>query len=509
MRYPMLVPQYDAVHVISDIHLGGTPGFQIFNQQEALVWFIDQLEALPDDQKIALVLNGDIVDFLAEPAPNHEKECYFRPLHAITDLTRIMCDPSFEKIWKALARYMQASNRFLVLVLGNHDVELALPEVREFLTNQLCEDNDAARGRLTFAMDGTGYACRVKDRNILCIHGNETDAWNPVDYRTLARISAEKKRHTPLTAWAPNAGTKMVIDVMNGMKKKYRWIDLLKPETETVPALLLAMDNDAVTWSRIKKLFGVVTDLARDKQRGPDNFLGIDVMLSGEEPSEDEAFHKMMTTSYPSLAGSSSPQETEMDSLLREMDSHVAHGTSPTTLAGDSGQPEFLGIWGAVWDKIRGRSPEDNMREALQGWLDGDKSFNPTEQDKTCKNVRELVGPEVDVVVAGHTHLQKAIQGSNGTAAYFNSGSWIRLMQLTPDLLQKEAFTKVWAVLEKGDMESLDNATVQGQPLIRHIRSVVSIQKETDGNVLGTLATVEGSGSNFSLTPVQEGQFTF
>ncbi|BCS96712.1 hypothetical protein DSLASN_23440 [Desulfoluna limicola] len=504
----MLVPQYHAVHVISDIHLGGTPGFQIFNQQEALVWFIDYLRALPENQKIALVLNGDIVDFLAEPAPAHEKECYFRPLHAMADLTRIMCDPSFEKIWKALTHYLQTSNRFLVLVLGNHDVELALPEVREFLTGQLCRDDDAARGRLTFAMDGTGYACRVKDKNILCIHGNETDAWNPVDYRTLARINAEKKRHTPLTPWTPNAGTKMVIDVMNGMKKKYRWIDLLKPETETVPALLLAMDNDAVTWSRVKKLFGVATDFVRDTHRGPDSFLGIDVMLSGEEPSEDKAFHTMMAASYPSLAEAASPQETQMDSLLAEMDAHVAEGSSPATFADDTGQPEFLGIWGAVWDKIRRRSPEENMREALQAWLDGDKAFDPTEQDNTCKSVRELVGPEVDVVIAGHTHLQKAIQGSKGSAAYFNSGSWIRLMQLTPELLQKEAFKKVWAVLEKGDMESLDNATVKGQPLIRHIRSVVSIQKEPDGNVLGTLATVEESGSNYNLTPVQQGQFT-
>ena len=32
--------------------------------------------------------------------------------------------------------------------------------------------------------------------------------------------------------WGPNAGTKMVKDVMNEVKRRYAWIDLLKPETQ-------------------------------------------------------------------------------------------------------------------------------------------------------------------------------------------------------------------------------------------------------------------------------------
>ncbi|WP_300675433.1 metallophosphoesterase [Desulfoluna sp.] len=511
----MLVPQYDAVHVISDIHLGGTQGFQIFNQQEALAWLVDHLATEPEDKKVALVLNGDIVDFLAEPLPPHAQECYFRPSHAITDLERIMEDPAFIKGWEALARFVQTPNRTLVVVLGNHDVELALPGVRECLASRLCTKNDgtpddAARGRLLFAMDGTGFACRVETRNILCIHGNETDAWNPVDFHTLARISAQKKRHTPLTEWTPNAGTKMVIDVMNEMKRTYRWIDLLKPETETVPALLLAMDDKAVTWSRVKKLFGVAADYLRDRQRGPDHFLSCEREFSESEASEDQAFQSMMSVSYPSLAGPTAPDTTNMDAtdmdlLLSEMDTHVAHGTSPAAFANDTAQPEFLGTWGAIWDKLRGRSPEENVREALLGWLKGDPTFDPTEPDATCEKVQDLIGSEVDVVVAGHTHLHKAIKMETGTT-YFNSGSWIRLMQLPPDLLGKKPFKKVWAVLKKGDMESLDTAIINGRPLIRHIRSVVSIENEANGKVLGTLATVEESDAGYRLTPVPQGQ---
>ncbi|SCY76345.1 metallophosphoesterase [Desulfoluna spongiiphila] len=504
----MPFPQYDAVHVISDIHLGGSPGFQIFNQQKALAWLISHLASQPKEQKTALVLNGDIVDFLAEPAPNHEKSCYFRPHHAVEDLKRIMGDPAFAEIFQALSDYTRSENRNLIIVLGNHDVELALPEVRAFLAHQLCGDSDAARGRLTFAMDGTGFACRVGDKNMLCLHGNETDAWNPVDYRTLARISAEKKRYAPLTPWTPNAGTKMVIDVMNGLKKKYRWVDLLKPETETIPALLMAMDDHAVTWSRLKSLFGVAADFVRDKHRGPDGFLGLEGEFSDEKASADRTFQHVMAISYPSLVSAPSAGGSDMDSLLGEMDTHLAKGTSPASLALASDQPEFLGTWGAIWDKIRGRSPEENMREALRGWLKDDPTFNPKTEDKTSQSVLGLVGPEVDVVVAGHTHLHKAISTASGPA-YFNSGSWIRLMQLTPDLLEKEPFKKVWAVLEKGDMDSLDNAVVNGRPLIRHIRSVVSIETVDDGAVSGALATVEEKDGAYALCPVPDGQLSF
>lgn len=501
----MPFPQYDAVHVISDIHLGGSPGFQIFNQQKALAWLINHLAAEPDNRKTALVLNGDIVDFLAEPAPPNEKTCYFRPNHAAKDLTRIMNDPEFTEVFQALSTYTRSENRTLVIVLGNHDVELALPDVRALLAERLCEGSDAARGRLIFAMDGTGFACRVGEKNVLCIHGNETDAWNPVDYRALNRIRAEKKRRTPLTPWTPNAGTKMVIDVMNGLKKKYRWVDLLKPETETIPALLMAMDDHAVTWSRLKSLFGVAADFMRDKHRDPDSFLGLQGELPGQEASEDTAFQRVMASSYPSLVNTPTTGTTDMDSLLHEMDAHLARGTSPASLASSPEQADFLGAWGAVWDKIRGRSPEENMREALQGWLKDDPTFNPKTEDDTCRSVRELVGPEVDVVVAGHTHLHKAINSGTGPA-YFNSGSWIRLMQLTPDLLEKEPFKKVWAILEKGDMKSLDNATVNGRPLIRHVRSVVSIEKEDGGEVSGALTTVEETDGAYSLCPVPDGR---
>src|SRR5262245_38572284 len=62
-----------SVFVISDLHLGEvyskTPqgrGFRINTHVDDLVQFIQELAQMPADPGIELVINGDMVDFLAE-----------------------------------------------------------------------------------------------------------------------------------------------------------------------------------------------------------------------------------------------------------------------------------------------------------------------------------------------------------------------------------------------------------------------------------------------------------
>src|SRR5262249_19849787 len=116
-----------------------------------------------------------------------------------------------------------------------------LPEVQENLLDRICGDDDAARGRVRIAMDGTGYTCMVGGRRVLCIHGNAADPWNVVDHdalRAFIKAQNEGSEPQPLT---PCAGTRLVIDVMNGIKRHYPFVDLLKPETVAVPNVLLAL----------------------------------------------------------------------------------------------------------------------------------------------------------------------------------------------------------------------------------------------------------------------------
>jgi hypothetical protein len=62
---------FDELYAISDLHMGGRPGFQIFRQGPRLAELINYLTLRESDLQIALCINGDTVDFLAEPNPRY------------------------------------------------------------------------------------------------------------------------------------------------------------------------------------------------------------------------------------------------------------------------------------------------------------------------------------------------------------------------------------------------------------------------------------------------------
>ena len=59
--------QLDELQVVSDLHLGGPAGFQIFASGAELAWLADSLRQSPARGLAALLINGDFIDFLAEP----------------------------------------------------------------------------------------------------------------------------------------------------------------------------------------------------------------------------------------------------------------------------------------------------------------------------------------------------------------------------------------------------------------------------------------------------------
>ncbi|MBZ0121537.1 MAG: metallophosphatase, partial [Sandaracinaceae bacterium] len=77
---------YDEIYSVSDLHLGGEGGeAQIFDSGSLLA---DTIRLVADragaGKRVALVLNGDIVDFLAEPGAR-----YFDAVGAPAKLARI------------------------------------------------------------------------------------------------------------------------------------------------------------------------------------------------------------------------------------------------------------------------------------------------------------------------------------------------------------------------------------------------------------------------------------
>jgi hypothetical protein len=95
----MNLPAYHELHVISDLHMGGDrPEFQILRETTRLASDIRWVGAQQPDGRVALVLNGDVVDTLAE-----EVGGYVATDTAVTTIERIMNDASFSRVWSALS----------------------------------------------------------------------------------------------------------------------------------------------------------------------------------------------------------------------------------------------------------------------------------------------------------------------------------------------------------------------------------------------------------------------
>lgn len=471
---PDYFPKYDELYVISDLHLGGTKGFQIFNAGAELEKLIDHLSKIAPKKKVALLINGDLVDFLAE-----KPALPFDPIEAVNKLDRIVSDPAFSMVWRALQDFVATKNRSLIINLGNHDLELALPWVRAHLLQILSKGNETTLGRITLAFEGTGYTCRVGNANILCVHGNEVDEWNVADYETIRCMGRDMMQGRPVeTSWVPNAGTQLVIQIMNGLKSRYPFIDLLKPEAQGVVPTLLALAPEQQ--DKLGAIAATARRLLWDKVKLATGFLG----------REEEAA-KMPTILEPDLAQvypSDSYYFPEGDSatngnqkyaaaLLEETEKRLQDNVRPVSLIANDHLGQSLGFSSALMKIIRGEDRSEVLREALEQ-LQEDRSFDLKYEDETYKRLDDQMGDAFDFVIAGHTHLERALPRRKKKGWYYNSGTWVRLIKLEDKVLRnKELFGRVFNAFKAGTLEALDSHTLEYQLVMRRL-TVVAISAE-------------------------------
>ena len=484
----MDLPQFDALYVISDIHMGGKTDFQILHKTDRLTGFIGWLGLQKGE--VALVLNGDVVDTLAEDFFG-----YVAVNDAVKVIGQIMQRPEFAPIWKALGGFVQEPKHTLVFVLGNHDIELAFPNVQRMIVKQLSGDKAAVAPRIVFSTIGAGFPCRVGNSRVFCTHGNEVDAWNYIRYEDLSKAARRISSGRLLEAseWEPNAGTKLVKDVMNEVKQKYRWIDLLKPETSAAIGVLLILDPGQL--SKIDRIWPVAGKVIKGKGE-------FDQRLSIGRFSSS---HIEDVTELPpdALLGPSLTEAIGIghylkgDEMLLEAERAFQSGQTIESETDDAtlGTGQYLLDRLTGW--IRGVGEDEAMRRALKDWLKDDKSFDIRHKDETYEGVMSSIGPDNHFVITGHTHLERAIaDGPN--YFYFNTGTWIRLLRFTEKILEnKKSFKKAYEVLMDGSMDAIDNAARQSNGFVLDHTSAVSICRDNKGGTVGTLLHVTGDGTTF------------
>ncbi len=503
-HYPQV---FDAAYSISDIHLGGAGGFQIFNYGSRLGRFIDYLTELDAGKEIALVLNGDVIDSLAEDGIEYVA---MSEDQASNMIERIMSDRSFVKVWDSLGRFVRTPRRHLIIVAGNHDIELGLPVVEAAIRDRLCRDDETARSRLRFSGRGAGYSCRVGDARVFFTHGNELDKFNRVDNEKLGQLALAQNagRIIDPDDWTPNFGTRLVVDVMNGIKRQYPFVDLLKPETGAVYGVLLVMGGEALTHVELGDLPRLWRSHRRSEKVGGDllNMEAFDGPADAEVDDEvaiDELLGPRMQTRAQTAALASSEEQ-----LLRAVDTRVlAHGVAsrPPTLTEPGDDLETLGVrdwpkrvW-AVFSRDEGDKKEA-LRDALNDWQEAEGLFGEDAieiEDRMSEWLRKRT-PGAHFTVAGHTHKARSIEIRNGHAYYLNSGTWIRILDVPDEALEKGPnFDAIWNALVAGTMDAIDKATItvagKERPLTMDFATAVHIESGADG-VTGQIVKVGRSG---------------
>lgn len=429
------------VYVISDLHIGGaypapgsadTRGFRLNTHVPVLTGFVTRLAASAvDGVKLELVINGDIVDFLAEQSPSGPMWVPFTPDpdDACKKLETIVArdQPFFD----ALGAFLKQGHR-LTLLLGNHDVELGLPPVQQKFAQLLGIDE---RADYTFFANDQAYIVG----NALIEHGNRYDGYNVVDYSGLQKLAAlMSRRQEPNSQYTFDAppGSKMVAWVINPIKEQYRFIDLLMPENGACVPLLLALEPGARDKLCKVAELGVAADYDEHKLAQAPAVVVVaasatTTVVSSSTPALDAVVHT-------SLGGRAMGY---LQALERDLSALDARFTGKDVAVHDD-IDRTLGLSALLLahknDDVQARLPA--LLEAVRA-LQGDKTFDRSVETgvEYLNSARALASQgKFQVVTYGHTHLAKKVTLDNG-AMYFNSGAWVDFMQFPPEIISGPA----------------------------------------------------------------------
>ena len=309
----------------------------------------------------------------------------------------------------------------MTLLIGNHDIELALPAVRRRLAERI---GITGRHDFHFIYDGEAYIVG----RALIEHGNRYDPFNVVDHDGLRRIRSLQSRHQPVTvkhAFAAPAGSHIVAEVMNPIKSDYRLIDLLKPETGAMMPVLMALEPG---YRR------VLTRIAALGLRARKHRLAEAALPSFAGDISSDTRVDWMSDGLASDISSTGPAPDPLTVIVRE----TMQSGADLVLDAAPAEPDFVGdiCSRETIDRRLGlarmlassnRATVESRLPALLAAvrsLQNDSSFA---RDTECFTeyfaaARDLAGNGFDFVIFGHTHIARDVALPGG-ARYLNTGT--------------------------------------------------------------------------------------
>lgn len=473
-----MIPEFDKIFVVSDLHLGGPKGKQAFRETEALVRLVDFVRTDPAT-RVALVLNGDVVDFLAVGPEAVEFNASAQ--HA---LQTIATDARTKPIFDALGKLIRAkAQRFLIVQLGNHDIELALPAVQGAWAKSLGASARILDERLQLKTDGKGWLCKVGTRLVQVVHGNHCDPWNVVDHDGLRTASEALARGAPAPAPRTNAGTTMVIKVLNALKLKYPFVDLLKPEDAPLMAVMAAVDMPTSYRGLAEALLARLPQGQWGELLGADGGAAAGPVLRGAEADLERFLTTVQADPADELRGllDNVEQQIELGERVRRL---VPDEDARLRSLGNFTRVRVQQLRASMARRLAGTPDARSLRKALKGWLARDTSFDVGRLAPIDLQIIDSAPHGVDLVIAGHTHMPRH---QAGAPEYINTGTWMRVLKLTDSayLESDQAFKEFFAVIGRehtlSDLDAL-NLDPRARPVAVVDAHSAALCSVTDGH---------------------------
>jgi UDP-2,3-diacylglucosamine pyrophosphatase LpxH len=404
-------PDADTTRVIiSDLHLGKNDDFDIFKadgKEDAFEAFLAHCGKLAGP--VELIINGDFVDFLqlkpwdiykASGKVSIQKQ-------ALSKATEIVQESA--RIFKTLGDFLANPKTRIVVLLGNHDVELAYDDVWAVIQKAILGAS-GDKDRLRFINRATQYNFRVGGVLVHVEHGNIGDPWNEIVYKELFEAAETNSEFQ----FPP--GTRFVYQVMNEYKEKLYFVDLLKPEVPAVPLLLVRLEPFQSVMKLPQTSLNFMRTLKQDfigrvrkKAHG-----GSFAVKERDEPSPEDHIAEMARLYFEEV----DRDADHLEAFLKDDGSLQDEGPSAPSLG-----PGWL-------ERIKGAFGDAILKRLGRPAHLGDISFYQANHDgRDVELAQERVKGDIQVVVFGHTHSALKREFSD-KAVYINSGTWANLIEL-------------------------------------------------------------------------------
>ena len=423
--------------ILSDIHLGNGGPYDIYAGGAALPALIDA-EAGPG---LRLIFNGDVVDFLLNDEP-----LQLNAGRAVALARAMVAHSDTAAVMAAVGRVLAAGGEVRIR-LGNHDVELALPEVQAVFREATGQPAEVA-ARLIFEDGMEPGQLDIGGAKVLYAHGEHNDQWNRVDYPELLNPTAQER-----FTYAP--GSKLVKRILNPLKREHgmRFADLLKPDFNGAVMAALAVDAAAVKVAAPSEVASLAASVFR-RSFEPSSFeIG--------EPDELGALEE--------LANEADLCDEEREAMADAVDGRsLSFGVSDELAAAASKLARRA---------FRGYA---NVHRMIGGGA-GEAYFSLVPSGDEWKEARRLAKKySADVVITGHTHAARWHDEED--VVYANTGTWIGLMKLPA----AEATSEVWEdfLSKLRANPALDPARGPAVPVLTRFTGVEIIPRADGGAVV-------------------------